>query len=116
MSTNRGFFTLTSAQDLFEKAVHDLERLKMNPLDTYAAFDFFVTARHIPDWLSQPEVFSEYVELRICRHLADGAKHLIVTAAKHKQVKGTSVELHGWGNSWGDAWGDLGRRKFLRYS
>ena len=33
------------------EAGHDLERMRGGPEDAYAAFDFFVTADHIVDWL-----------------------------------------------------------------
>jgi hypothetical protein len=68
--------------------------MKKNPLSEDAAFDFFVTARHVPDWLeaqglgSAAALFNQFVELRICRHLADGAKHFSATHAMHKQVQG----------------------------
>lgn len=46
-----GVFEITTPQHLLEKATHDIERLRTNHLDAYAAFDFFVTARHIPNWI-----------------------------------------------------------------
>ena len=47
----QGFFALTSASDLIAKARSDLDGFRSNPLDSYRAFNFFVTARHVPDWL-----------------------------------------------------------------
>ncbi|MBI2747788.1 MAG: hypothetical protein HYX43_00225 [Burkholderiales bacterium] len=100
------------------KARHDIGRLRSDPTDAYAAFDFFVTVRHVPDWLypNQPtkrdRLFSKHVELRICRHLADGAKHFEATHPRHKQVASTWKSSGAWGNAWAKGvwkpgvWGD----------
>jgi hypothetical protein len=45
-----GFFQLKTAQDLFRKLENDFSRIKDDPLNQYAAFDFFVTAEHMLDW------------------------------------------------------------------
>jgi hypothetical protein len=114
----KGIFQLKSAHDLVSKARHDIARLRSDPNDAYAAFDFFVTIRHVPDWLypNQPkkrdQLFSKHVEFRICRHLADGAKHFEATHPQHKQVAGTSKSSSVWGEAWAKgvwkpgAWGD----------
>lgn len=92
-----GLFHLQSPQDLLKKANHDLERLRLRPVDAYAAFDFFVTVRHLPDWIypdddaKQKLLFQEHRGLRIARHIADGAKHFEVTAKHHFQVAGSSA-------------------------
>lgn len=82
----RGFFELHTPHDLLKKMQHDHSRLVENPLDTYAAFDFFVTANHLVDWVwpsatrQQLRANREEVPLlRICEHLADGAKHFLLT-------------------------------------
>lgn len=93
----QGLFDLRTPQDLLAKARHDFGRLKSSPLDQYAAFDFFVTARHIPEWVAGPSgdkgaaLFQRYVKLRIARHIAEGAKHFEATDPRHKQVSATSV-------------------------
>lgn len=93
----RGFFDLQSPEDLLAKAHRDYARLRRNFLDTDAALDFFVTARHVPDWLEAAgrglaaNAFAQHVQLRICRHIADGAKHFTATAKQHQQVEGTSL-------------------------
>jgi hypothetical protein len=46
----KGIFALRTAKDLFGKLEHDLVRVKKNPADSYAAFDFFVTAFHLKEW------------------------------------------------------------------
>jgi hypothetical protein len=47
-----GVFELRTPEDLLGKLRVDLKRLEADPLDQYAAFDFFVSASHMPDWLS----------------------------------------------------------------
>lgn len=93
----QGLFELRTPRDLLAKARHDFERLRSNPFDQYAAFDFFVTTRHIPEWLAGPAgdkgaaLFQQYVELRVVRHIAEGAKHFEAKENRHKQVSGTAV-------------------------
>lgn len=101
-----GIFDLRSPLDMLKKAIHDIERLRNNPLDTYAAFDFFVTARHIPDWLRRTELFNHHIELRVCRHLGDSSKHPILTHKLHKQVQHSERRQGAWGEAWRQAWGD----------
>lgn len=98
----KGIFQLTTALDLVEKARHDIRRLRSDPSDAYAAFDFFVTVRHVPDWLypddsaKREALFSQHVELRISRHLAEGAKHFEATHPRHKQVASTVFSPGAW--------------------
>ncbi len=111
-----GLFEIKTPRDLLGKALHDIARLRTNPLDAYAAFDFFVTARHIPDWLypndakGRDAIFAKHIELRICRHLADGAKHFLATHSQHRQIQGADRTHNVWGRSWsrgswGNSWG-----------
>lgn len=110
-----GLFELKSALQLLQKAEHDFARLQSNPLNSYAAFDLFVTIRHIPEWMYPDDapksqaLFKQYVELRVCRHIADGAKHFMVSDPRHRQVIATVKRKpawdRAWGGSWGDAWG-----------
>ena len=44
------FFELKTRADLVEKLRHDLSRIRQNQTDSYAAFDFFVTAEAMMDW------------------------------------------------------------------
>ena len=116
---SKGIFQLQSVHDLVSKARHDIVRLRSDPHDAYAAFDFFVTVRHVPDWLypnkpaKRDRLFSKHVELRICRHFADGAKHFEATHRQHKQVASTSKSSGAWAAGvWAKAvwkpgvWGD----------
>jgi len=44
---------LQTPKNLLDKLQFDFARIKANPLDVYAAFDFFVTAEHVPVSISQ---------------------------------------------------------------
>ena len=98
----KGIFQLKTPQDLLGKIRRDLERMRHDSLDADAAYDFFVTARHFPEWLypddlyKREALFSSHVELRVCRHLAEGAKHFEATEARHKQVADTSTSSGAW--------------------
>lgn len=88
----KGFATLQTAGDLLRKAQHDYERLRSAPDDVYAAFDFFVSAYHILDWLhpndrtGREDDERRSLLLQVCSHIANGAKHFQATAKKHTSV------------------------------
>jgi hypothetical protein len=104
MGTNhKGFGSLQTPSDLLSKLKHDLERMKASPEDTYAAFDYFVTAEHIIDW-AYPDESPKRSELRknermleIVSHIANGNKHFQATQSRHKSVE--KVTEHGGGLS-----------------
>jgi hypothetical protein len=82
----RGFFELRTPHDLLKKMQRDHSRLEANSLDAYAAFDFFVTANHLVDWVWPSATRQQLRDnredvplLRVCEHLADGAKHFLLT-------------------------------------
>lgn len=92
------FFELREAKDLLEKLRHDHGRIQENPIDSYAAFDFFVTANQLVDWYwptatrqQRRDTRNENAVLRICHHLADGAKHFLLDG-KHQGVKSTTLD------------------------
>ena len=99
---SQGLFKLQSARDLLDKLRYDLGRLEREPLDQYAAFDFFVTAWHVLDWLYPGEdvaakkmrksLRNGSLILQVCDQLANGSKHFEASATRHNSVRGT--ELH----------------------
>jgi len=104
MSTFKGFASLVSPANLLEKLQHDLSRMKQEPANPYPAFDFFVTAEHLLDWLypdsggaANTRIKKQMREtealLRVTSHLANGAKHFEATATHHKSVD--SIYFHG---------------------
>jgi hypothetical protein len=77
--------------------------MNADPHDSYAAFDFFVTAEHILDWLypdspgvSQKAARQKHRDteplLQITSHIASGAKHFEAVASHHKSVADVSME------------------------
>jgi hypothetical protein len=87
---------LQTPKDLLAKLQSDFERIKVDPLDAYAAFDFFVTAEHIPDWLNDKSIKSREPLLRVVSHIANGAKHFRATHHKHKSVQNVDVREGGF--------------------
>jgi hypothetical protein len=98
MSELNGFFLLRTPKDLREKLEADFNRLRgADPTSLhaqYAAFDFFVTAEHLPDWLSRSTGGSltshrAYPEGALVSHVANGAKHFRVDIDRHTTVSDT---------------------------
>ncbi len=93
-----GFFQLEDARDLIIKLENDYSRLRDNPIDSFAAFDFFVTATHIPEWLrplglewQRPaEGTQERAITDTCGHLGNGAKHFILERCLPKGTEATT--------------------------
>ena len=46
----KGIFNLASAPDLLKKLEADYKRVTCDPLNSYAAYDFVVTAWHLLEW------------------------------------------------------------------
>ena len=90
-----GFAELRTALDLLIKLRHDMQRMQSLPEDQYAAFDFFITAEHIVDWLHPRDKDARRMLraanplLRVTSHLASGAKHFHVQDARHRSVIAT---------------------------
>jgi len=91
-----GFFELETAQDMYEKLCWEFDNLKAQPQDMRVAFNFFVTAEHIPDWLGSKGLKNQPIP-KICSHLANGAKHF------HTKKKHTAVK-----NAWKDRYFEKG--------
>jgi hypothetical protein len=98
MTQLSGFFSLRSPRDLLEKLERDYARLEVaDPASfdaQYAAFDFFVGANHLADWLkhSQGGSLSQhraYQDGALVEHIANGAKHFRVD--HHRTAKDTRV-------------------------
>jgi hypothetical protein len=106
MPREQGVFELRTPHDLLNKLRADLKRLEADPLDQYAAFDFFVSASHMPDWLSpgidqsavdkRSDMRSQDVLLQICDHIATGFKHFEASAKRHTSVSRTERHLGGF--------------------
>ena len=82
--------------DLLEKLKWDLKRLEKSPSDVYAAFDFFLTAEHIPDWINDKTVKKGSDLLMVVSHVANGAKHFEVSKDRHQSVTGIELRTGPW--------------------
>ena len=68
-------------------------------MDSYAAFDFFVTAWHLVEWKHPPAsdgaarsaLLARHPILRVCEHIAVGAKHFEPDPQRHKSVSETAA-------------------------
>jgi len=95
------FFRLETAQLLLEKLTRDLARVERWPNDVDMAFDFFLTADAILDWLysgpsaqHQREDLHNDPLLRAVRELASGANPLELKRGERAQ-RVLAVELSG---------------------
>jgi hypothetical protein len=100
MSSFRGFCELRSVHDLLLKLQQDIVRMVDDPGDEYAAFDFFVTAEHMTDWL-YPDSHVERSALRqsdpllqLTSHIANGAKHFAAKSTRHTSVESIDKERY----------------------
>lgn len=94
-----GLFQLRGPRDLLAKLRHDCERLSAAPDDPYVAFDFFVTAEHMLDWIhpgtagrsQRSDQRNNEILLQVVSHLATGAKHMIPEDRRHQSVQHADV-------------------------
>lgn len=100
MNECKGFSELKNAVDLVRKLEFDLERMKNDMRDQYAAYDFFVTAEHIVDWVcpnnrsAQKHLRGSSVLLQVASHIANGAKHFQTQDSRHKSVSGVKKQRY----------------------
>jgi hypothetical protein len=84
----KGAFQLSRPIDLYDKLERELLKIHADPLDTDAAFNFFITAWHLLDWVLPGDDNKERRDqlrastpiLSVVSSLANGAKHLVVRA------------------------------------
>jgi hypothetical protein len=88
--TFKGFSPrLQTPADLVAKLERDLARISANPHDADAAFDFFVSADHVEEWLAQGSKWGGHPKghsndlMRLVCHLGSGAKHLTASSGRH---------------------------------
>lgn len=96
-----GVWNLTSPADLLRKPEVDLARMKAAPRDARPAFDFFVTAFHISDWLQPHDgakrrtMIAGSPLLIIAGAIANGSKHFNTDDPRWKGVQGTYSGMRG---------------------
>ena len=95
-------------QDLLTKLQSDLAKLRDRPADAYLAYNLFVTAEHMLDWvwpgnpggaaaLEREKVRQSEALLQVVSHLATGAKHFQPNPKKHHSVKTIEAGSYGVG-------------------
>lgn len=100
------WFRLRTPEDLLAKLKAEAELLRQHPEDSYLAFNFFVTAFHIIEWIhpgnSNKRLRKSLVDneplLQVLSHIANGTKHLEIDPDHHNAVKST-----GGAPSWAEA-------------
>ena len=116
-----GFLELQSANDLMAKLRHDFTLLERQPMDTYLAFNFFVTAEHMADWqlpgqsnrTSRADLRKSNTLLQLCSHLANGMKHFRAEAKHHTSVRGALKNRGVYGNSYPNTYQNAHPREIL---
>jgi hypothetical protein len=98
------FFDMRIPEHLLRKLEWEYAQWQGDPLNTYRAWNFFVTAEHLPDWLvsaghrlpqDSPYKFKrKKALLRICSHLANGGKHF--TPGDHHRSVASTYAQGGW--------------------
>ena len=88
------FLDLVSPLDLFRKMETDLAAFVQSASDSRLAFNFLVTAEHLPDWLNKRDLVCKHALLRVVSHLANGAKHFTVNPKRHTSVAGATLEKY----------------------
>jgi len=97
------FFDLRTPEHLLRKLEREYERWKADPLNNDFAWNFFVTAEHLPDWLARADSQAlgglsinafkhDRPLLRVCSHIANGAMHFR-PRLEHTSVDRTVIEL-----------------------
>lgn len=94
MKPDPGIGRLQTSQDLLDKMRHDLQRMRMAPHDSYAPYDFFVTAEHMLDWVfpgrakepTRRALRAGNLLLEIASHIANGSKHFVAEDPHHQSV------------------------------
>lgn len=88
-----GAWRLETADDLLPKLEHDFQRMQAAPGDSYAAFDFFVTAEHLPDWTDPPckHLRKRELLLAVVSHIANSSKHFEADRSRHTSAEKTSA-------------------------
>ena len=93
----KGIFGLTNSADLYNKLEWEYYSLKKEPQNPYHAYNFFVTAWHLLEWKYpdnikvRKEVKEANPILKICEHIAVGAKHFAPKNPNLESVEGSTI-------------------------
>jgi len=98
-----GFFDLQTPEHLLRKLEWEYARWEPDHLNVYLAWNFFITAEHLPDWLSHPNASRleglghkafkrKYPDTRICSSLASGCQRRWYASARWRSRKGSILK------------------------
>ncbi len=95
-----GLWGLDSPEALFGKLTRDLARMRAAPRDPDPAFDFFVTAYHMHEWVAQGDkALAKTLEtddlILSAGHIATRGKHFSAQAKKWVQLQSTENKAPG---------------------
>jgi hypothetical protein len=100
--TMRGFFDLQTPEDLLHKLEREYAQLQQNPEDVDLAYNFFITAENMPEWVKgggrkgkafKHKIQQQEIVLIIGHELATGAKH-VSSGSQRPAVRAATRE--GW--------------------
>jgi hypothetical protein len=92
-----GIFQLSKPRDLLDKLAREIERMRLAPDDADHAFNFFVTAESLVDWLhpgdpkAQRTLRESDALLMAVSHVASSAKHYDKLYSYHQSIESTHV-------------------------
>ncbi|PIQ20125.1 MAG: hypothetical protein COW65_16815 [Cytophagales bacterium CG18_big_fil_WC_8_21_14_2_50_42_9] len=96
MNNNTGFINLIDETDLFKKLLWEYEFLIKNSESSFHAFNFFVTAFHLADWIYKGgtrnnENYTNFVKdnivISLAGQIANGAKHFELKDKRYTEDK-----------------------------
>lgn len=94
MKDNKGFVELSTINDYCGKLKYDYNQFKLDGDNVYIAFNFFLTAYHLIDWLFEGKYNDKDRErinkepiIRICSNIANGIKHFETDKKRHNSIK-----------------------------
>jgi hypothetical protein len=93
----RSWFRLKTPQDLLAKLKAEAELLHQRSDDSYLAFNFFITAWHMVEWIHPGNSNAKHREnlrkseplLQVLSHIANGTKHFELDPQRHSAVSST---------------------------
>lgn len=92
-----GVWQLSNPRDLLDKLKREFDRMRLAPHDADHAFNFFVTAESLVDWLhpgdptAQKALRQSAILLMAVSHLASSAKHYDRLYSHHDSVNSTHL-------------------------
>jgi hypothetical protein len=94
-----GLWNLDTPAELLKKIHSDLKRMRDEPRNPCPAYDFFVTAYHMHEWIARDETHRKTLEaaplVRVAGEIATRAKHLHADNPKWVTLDALGSRMHG---------------------